>query len=1159
MSLKQIRSRLPIGWLVVVAIALCVFFVSVPASKMILGGDSPWPELDPGVAIGQRATLWADYAGFGKDNSFNRALLPIAYVDEALRSIGASPLVVNHLWLLLILIAQAVGAVRVLLLFFPHAARKPAVMGFVAAAALLNPYILLTFHMPYPALDLGIVCGPGIFASVALFVRTGRAAAACEALVWICLALPTNTNPAYIMEHVGLIGIAILLGAALGGWRIGVAASRAAVVVLGYLAANLVFWIPMAAYAASAFAHLASDGSRYTADTIKVTAAFSALWDVVRLVGGYLFFNPVGPASYIPEHAAFGRNPLVVAGTLALPLLAFVCFPLYRRRPQRRVVLWLTIAAIALLFLCKGAAPPGGEIFQWMVAHASWFAAFRDSFGKFGWVLLIVYTTLAGGSLLRLNYALRDRATVVNAICFLLIAISGFPIVMGHLFWANAAVQVPPQYGRLAAVVRHMPPDTRLLEMPIPPTIFDAYRWGYVGAGLTTNLIGPSLVSREFDFGEPENAGLTGSAGDFKDTFGQRRLLLLSGLLGIGDVIRDDNADTGFFLASPTNNIGTGVAGATRTFSSDGLDLFHLDRTIVNPRVYAADRIVVGARSLEDIALACGILAGCKGAAFAPDDIAARWPDARSRLAHIAGPGEAAMTGTSHPERGAFALPMPALVRGTPASIDRAAFADFADRSVPGASAPRTDARWFEGYPPIGIAFSGPGASFSSVYDFARFPDETVAGTDASPSSPRTLCARDGQLTTSAFKAQDPALQDSVTLLALEYDADTDGSWISVTSGAAQDGTANYYIQLPRGRTNAVLRLFRPPSDTVSFVVGVTAKGRSNCIRIDRLTLAAANDQARWSLSGSSNDMHVTPPYSASYANIVGAAANRGIRKTPGNPAPRSSDSDARNVGTGYWSSAEVLSGGGSAVVDPANGSGSAPMTLRADRAASDAHMQIEHLTPGATYRFDVSIEGWGGVPPRVVFLSQTGALLHDTTLSPSQASASLSGYVTNPVDSSKLLAYVYTGSPSERNAFVTVGPTSVTLSKNLAVASWRGGRSLPVPASLHYSQIDSSDYSVSVGGAPRAYLLVLNNAYNDAWHVTAPAGVSAEHLSANLGENAWLVRGDGRYTLKIAYAGDRFRGYATIASAICAFLAVLLYVILRMRRERPTPHDVAG
>jgi len=1147
MPFKELRSRLPIGWIVVVAIALVVFILSVPPTKMIIGGDSPWPELDPGVAIAQRATLWADYAGFGKDNSFNRALLPIAYVDNGLRALGASPVVTNNFWLLLILIAQAIGAVRLLLLFFPHAARKPAVMGFVALAALLNPYILLNFHTPYPALDLGIVCAPGIFASVAAFVRSGRGVSACEALAWICLASPANTNPAYVMEHVGLIAIAIVLGAGLGGWHVRTALSRAAVVVLGYLAVNLVFWIPMAAYAATAFAHLASDGSRYTADTIRVTAEFSALGDVVRLVGGYLFFNPVGPAAYIPEHAAYTNNPVVVIATLGLPVLAFGCFAFYRRRPERTLVLELTVAALALLVLCKGAAPPGGEIFQWLVARASWFAAFRDSFGKFGWVLLLVYTTLAGGTLLRLDYALRSRSAVVHSICFIFVLISGFPIVLGHLFWGSAAVQVPPQYARLAAAIRQLPPDSRLLEMPMPPTIFDSYRWGFVGAGLTTNLIDRSLVSREFDFGEPENAVVTQSASAFKNTFGQRRLLFMLGLLGVSDIIRDGNADTNFYLSSPANNVGA-VQGATRTFASNGLDLVHLDRSIVNPRIYAANRIVVGATSSEDLAIACGILGGCKGAAFAPDDIATRWPAVRADLARIATLGAATPKAVASSKRRVLTLPMPALVRGTPNADKRSAFVDFADRSETTPLLGASDAQWFADYPPIDVGFSGPRAAFSSVYDFERFSDKS-----------RSVCARDGVVTTTAFQAQRAGLQNAVTLLALEYSADAEGSFISVSSTSLQGGTSNFYILLPPGNGNAVLRLFRPASNAVSFVVGVTSKNGANCVRISRLALAAAKDPARWSLSGNANDMYVTPPYSAAYASIVGDAATRGIQEARRGPVQSLAAPDAGSrAGTGIWSAAEVLSGSGTATVDPINGAGSSPMTLRADGAAADSHMQIEHVTPGATYTFSIPIVGWGGVPPRVVFLSQTGDVLHDTTLAPSQTSATVSGYVTNPTDSSKLLAYVYTGAPSARGSFVTVGPTSVSLSKNLAAISWQTGNALPIPASMHVSRIDPSRYSVDVAGAPAAYLLVLANSYNDAWQVTAPAGVTADHLSVNLGENAWIVRGRGTYTLAISYANDRFRTYATVAAAICAIAAVLLYLILRIRRKRPTPHDVA-
>ncbi|MGH7737332.1 MAG: hypothetical protein ACREMP_05635 [Candidatus Tyrphobacter sp.] len=620
--------------LVVAAIALIVAGVSIPAGRFVMGGDSPWPALNPHVALAQHASGWSDYAGFGEDDAFNRPVLPLAAADLVLEGIGLSPLAVNHLWMVLLILIQATATVRLFIELFPNV-RGSAAIVFAGSAAILNPLLLLIFHTPYPALDLGIAAAPGLLAATIGFVRTGATRTLVEFAVWTALGVASNMNPAYVMEYVALMlcAAALVLFEVRGGratrWR------RLPAIALLYGGLNAPFWLPILHYAGSAFGSLSSSGQAYTSGTLASTSAFSRIENVVRLVGGYLFFNPVGANLYVPQGPSYVRDPLAIIATLGLPALAWSCAWFYRNARERALVWGVSGVAFAALFLAKGLSPPLGGIFAWLFAHLALFSAFRDSFGKFGWVLLLCYALLGGASLGALQHRMQPRhAAAVVAAAFVLLAGAAYPILSGHLFWAQAAVAPPRRYAALAAWERHLPSDARVAELPVASVLFDAYDWGYVGAGFNTNLTERSIVSRKYDFAQPGTAGLETLLQHYRTQVGIGNLASLLRFYGVTSVVSDSSMNPNYY--APSSDPGPAVIPGAKQVARFGTILaFAIDRGAGEGRVYAPSRIVVGASTPQQAAAFCSVVA-CNGVAFA-----GAWASAEFRTERVGFSGSA--------------------------------------------------------------------------------------------------------------------------------------------------------------------------------------------------------------------------------------------------------------------------------------------------------------------------------------------------------------------------------------------------------------------------------------------------------------------------------------------------------------------------------------
>jgi hypothetical protein len=807
-----LRNR---GALVAAAIALVVAGISIPAGRFVMGGDSTWPELNPYVAMAQHASGWAGYAGFGEDDAFIQPILPIAAFDAVLESVGVSPLGVNHLWMALLVLLQATATVRLFNELFPRARRHPVAVVFAGSAAILNPLLLLIFHTPYPALDIGIAAAPGMLAAMLAFLRGARGRSLIEFAFWACLTVPSNMNPAFVMEYVALMGCAAGLAFATnlaGRAKLGI---RLVEIALLYVGANAAFWVPIAHYAGSAYGSLSASGQAYTADTLLSTSAFSRIENVVRLVGGYLFFNPVGKRLYVPEGPSYVANAFVVVATLGLPLLAWSALWLYRRGRTRIVVFGVGGVAFAALFLAKGVSPPLGGVFAWLFTHVGLFAAFRDSFDKFAWIVLLCYAVLAGATLAAIERTMPRRyAIAIAAGAFALLLGSAYPILSGHLFWAKASVAPPARYAALGAWEQRQPSGDRFAQLPVASVLFEAYDWGYVGAGFGANLTDRAIVSREYDFVQPATLELEDALQHVDGEVGVRHLASFVGTFGVTHIVTDTSMNPNYY-APGSDAAPAAIANARRVAAFGSISVFALDPSVSNPRIYAPQRVITGARTAQQVAAICGVIA-CRGAAFV---------DERSA-----------------------ALPAPA--------VERVAFTRDVSGSSTGATVFERGSR--------GLAPTEAASGLSAH----RTPFARSSATQLFCSPVRGVASR-------AFALQ-PAPGSTVFALRVRYRASGD-AWLSV-SDARSAGNFSVEL-LPAKDATLVRLLRMPKAAPLELVAIASGVGSASCIQIEGASIAAAAQPTSLRLVGSAADLYVTLPYVARNPALAAAGAYEEYRK----------------------------------------------------------------------------------------------------------------------------------------------------------------------------------------------------------------------------------------------------------------------------------------
>lgn len=188
-------------------------------------------------------------------------------------------------------------------------------------------------------------------------------------------------------------------------------------------------------------------------------ASYNSVLDVIMLTTGYWV----------------NQAQITLVGALGIAVLVFAA-PILRPR-DRRVIL-LTLLALLLIFMAKGAEPPFGGLYTWLYARIPGFVAFRDT-NKFILALLVPYALLFAVSVDTIAGCYRwGRARLVQgAAIFLVLALMLWtisPTFMGpdahdRTNPVGSSFQphpVPPEYQRIYQWMEGLSPDQGILASP---------------------------------------------------------------------------------------------------------------------------------------------------------------------------------------------------------------------------------------------------------------------------------------------------------------------------------------------------------------------------------------------------------------------------------------------------------------------------------------------------------------------------------------------------------------------------------------------------------------------------------------------------------------------------------------------------------------------
>lgn len=1106
------HRRITIWALYVLVIAICssIVLISIPHGKLITGGDASIPELAPDVAFHNVTSTWNSAAGMGRDFSLSRnTLFPLILFDMAMARIGLSPTFINHFWLIFIFALQGALTLRLFLELFPSARFLPA-LAFVSIASVLNPYMLIAMHTLYPTTALGIAIFPGVLAAMLRFSRTTDVRNLAEFFLWAA-ASAVAVNPAIVMVDVGVLSIAAFAFAIekwrrreLNLWPFGQ-------VLLVYGSVFSVWYVPTYHFLTSNSAAIVSETARYSADTVRVTSSFSPLTNVARLVGGYLYFNELaGHHPFFPEGTQYVSNGWLVAATTALPLLA-ACSVFALRLYGWRVAVIIGVAALALFF-AKGTSWPLGSVFTWASSHIALFSGFRNSYEKCEWVVVYAYALLAGVTLVWLSTRLPSAAVnSLTALAFFALCAASYPMLEGHLFWATSSVKIPERYFSLGHWLNAHP--ERTLQLPVAPVLFDAYDWGYVGAGINYNLTRAPIVARVWDFEEPGNADLDDLFQNFSGALNSSEIGPLLGLVGIVHVVTDPSADVRYYGGTYAEGMPAPPSGLTESARFGNIISYDVSRQLRNTDLYIARQAFITDDTLADIARVCGIAGSCRSSVFLSRDVASGLPiaatDTFDRVGASAGGStqwwyEAA--GVSMPTRAGAG----ANVRG--GRVSGMTLLDFANGTTPDAPSVPDRYRVLTGTKPVAISIS----SREVQGGFLR-----LAGKDVN------LCADPESANSYDWKVPMRSLRDGVALFATTYHAPQGGAAVAFLDPTIKDNV--FYAPLRRARSaGSFARLFRLDKADTQLVIRflVTGSNARRCAAFHQATVAISNQGRKWTLLGSRYDYHATPPYFAAQSRAW-PLENKAFR-----PAAKTQVLRAWDAAKPYapsdlaeeWSLPETIdSAPNASAFGIATTLRSRPaLRLRTSDCEADVRAYFDHLIPGAEYVAILHDRKLFGSPPDTLLLSE-GAPLPVRTSVAKTGTYDIAETLTFdlPPDRTSVTFYEYAGSVGEYSSNVLEFPELRLTRARPRVVGMAQAHPLPLPRLLAYETDGQNDLKITVRGAPSRYMLVATRSYSPDWKLDAPIGTSVQHLRANVFQNAWIVEGPSEQILRLHYAND--------------------------------------
>lgn len=1089
------------AYVAVAALAVVVAVINIPGDRFVGGADALTPEVAPQVVWHHFALTWNAQAGLGADNSTERSILfPFVALDLLSRSLNIPPLVVNHLWLIVIEILQGVCTMALFMAIAPHPRHwLPAV--FCGMAAILNPYVLIAWHAPYPTTQLSTAVFPACMAAGFAVIRRPRVT---HVVLLLSLSAVCATG------FYNLAGTAVQFATFAGfiAFTYSVGSIRSLVACgLAYVAPLAVWAVPALYAVATAVKPFSPWELQYSLDALRGASEFTSFGSALRLVGEYLFSNYQGDSLYIAQGPSYLSNPLMICASSGLPLLAG-CGLLSYRRSWRS---WLAAGLLlGLALFATGYSNIFGAYFMWLFTHFHAFDAFRNPFDKVVWALVIAYAVLASVALERVLSSDRPLVRIaIPAAAVALLLVGAYPILVGNLYWQRAKFDVAQQYTSLAKWFKTQP-QGRVIELPVAPAVWDTEALGgYSGVPLGASVMDRPLVAAMYDngiTGSQGNLQVDDSMADSPANLGVEQVPYLLGLYGIRYVFEDGSVNTSYYTPEfrPTLSSGSNLRA---TWRDGALSVLSVSPQLVNPRLYAARRVVVGAGTVLARALACRALHGCRGTAFSDDPVASESLKVTKFAFGVGAPPDRRHDALLY--RNADELLNSAVPFGRNRVGPYLLISDAAGTYAFGAGSYRA----VGGRPPVGLPWASPPAARTETLCATPVYGFTAAEEINFPAAPYTMLVL--RYTGSGTWPMPPIL-----------DLTSDEPAFSRVWGSGFHATLQpsskplYEAEVFPNIGRAKMHLLVPPQFPGE---------RKQCITLStetyRVRRAAVFNAPAW--------LDATEPYYArAPARYADDLSFTGAADTS---PPRTLSRTLR------WSYpvGDRLYGRAAIAVALRRGA----VAIKSSRMMWESNIWATGLVPGRTYDVSFHESTTSGSPPSLlVFDDHHSPLLSvELGIAGRRALSEKQFRFTLPPDSDVADLVVIAGQYDPEDNGVTLGPA--TISEAVPQNAWYtlSNSTTSYTPQTNVSDLGGDRLLVHVSHALGPFVLVFGDTYAAGWRALTPPGVSARHIIVNGFSNGWLLRGRGTYDVMIRYEGDTALFWGALLAGLTATAALLL------------------